>query len=238
MQTKPIPAVTYDDDWAENYARRAEAGIPGRDGLYRCLAACFGDLPPAAGVLVVGCGTGEEILELANALPAASFVAVDPAAAMLRVCEARLSRAGVASRVELIEGFVQDVPKQRRFAAATSILVAQHLEQHAEALGFFRAIADRLLPGGRLYTADLHIGSGQDRNRLIDLWGRQARMAGIEPELVDEMSERFTAELRPRSEQEILSLLTSAGFADVLKPFSSLLYGAWYARLGQPEQTS
>ena len=238
MQTKPVPAVAYDDDWADNYARRAEAGIPGREGLYRCLAACFGDLPRQSRILVVGCGTGEELLELAGALPDASFVAVDPAAAMLRVCQARLSRAGIASRVSLIEGLVEDVPEQRGFAAATSILVAQHLEKRAEALGFFRAIADRLLPGGRLYSADLHIGDGQDRDRLIGLWGRQARMAGIEPELVDDMTERFAAELRPRSEQEILSLLTSAGFTDVLKPFSSLLYGAWYARLGQSERTA
>jgi len=237
LETKLVPAVAYDDEWAENYARRAEAGIPGRAGLYRCLAACFGDLPPESSILVVGCGTGEEILELTDALPEASFVAVDPAAAMLQVCEARLSRAGIESRVDLVEGFVQDVPEERRFAAATSILVAQHLEKRAEALDFFCAIADRLLPGGRLYSADLHIGSGQDRQRLLDLWQRQARMAGIEPELVDDMSQRFVAELRPRSEEAILALFTSAGFTDVLKPFSSLLYGAWYARLGQGERT-
>ncbi|MEO1245325.1 MAG: hypothetical protein AAFX56_06520 [Pseudomonadota bacterium] len=69
-----------------------------------------------------------------------------------------------------------------------------------------------------------------------DTYARSAE-AGIEPESVDGMAQRFAAELRPQSVQETLSLLTGAGFADVFKPFSSLLYGSWYAHLTQGEQT-
>ncbi len=227
---KTVPEI-YDDDWAANYARRAEAAIPGRTGLYRCLAACFADLPAASRVLVVGCGTGEELLTLAEILPTASFVAVDPADAMLQICRHRVSQAGIESRVLLVQGYVQQVASHERFAAATSVLVAQHIGADAEALDFFRTIANRLLPGGRLYTADLHIGSDQDRTRLIDLWQQQARLAGIESDLVEGMAQRFQREMRPRSEKDVLSLLQRAGFSDVLKPFSSLLYGAWYARV-------
>ncbi len=226
---KAVPGI-YDDDWAANYARRAEAAIPGRTGLYRCLAACFADLPSASRVLVVGCGTGEELLTLAEILPTASFVAVDPADAMLQICSRRLSQAGIESRVMLVQGYVQQVASQERFAAATSILVAQHIQADAEALDYFSAIAARLLPRGRLYTADLHIGLGQDRTRLIELWEQQARLAGLERELVEGIAQRFHGEMRPRSEEEVMSLLQRAGFSDVLKPFSSLLYGAWYAR--------
>jgi len=205
--------------------------------LYRCLAACFADLPSGSRVLVVGCGTGEELLTLAEILPTASFVAVDPADAMLQICRRRLSQAGIESRVLLIQGYVQQVASLERFAAATSILVAQHIQADAEALDFFRAIAARLLPGGRLYTADLHIGLDQDRTRLIDLWRQQAHLAGIEREMVEGMAQRFQGEMRPRSEKEVLSLLQRAEFSDVLKPFSSLLYGAWYARVPSPGQS-
>lgn len=223
--------MVYDDDWADSYARRADAAIPGRDGLYRCLAACFGDLPSSSRILVVGCGTGEELLVLARALPEANFVAVDPAEPMLAVCRRRLSQAGVDGRVQLLEGYACDVPSHSQFAAATSILVAQHIQAMPEALDFFRTIADSLEPGGRLYTADLHIGLGQDRARMIDLWRRQALLAGIEAELVEDMTQHLETDLRPRSEEQILSLLAEAGFTDVLKPFSSLLYGAWTARM-------
>ncbi|MEM8769546.1 MAG: class I SAM-dependent methyltransferase [Pseudomonadota bacterium] len=221
----------YDDEWAENYARRADAAIPGRQGLYRCLTACFADLPREARILVVGCGTGEELIVLANTLPGATFVAVDPAAPMLEVCHRRLAAADQASRVRLIEGYASELPAERSFAAATSILVAQHLQDEGEALSFFQNIADRLEPEGRLYTADMHIGLGQDRAALYRLWQQQARLAGIEAELVEDMARHIESDLRPRSEEQILSLLQQAGFAEVLKPFSSLLYGAWFAQL-------
>jgi hypothetical protein len=40
----------------------------------------------------------------------------------------------------------------------------------------------------------------------------------------------FAVDLRVRDEATLLSFLAGAGFVDVLKPFSSVIDGAWTAR--------
>ncbi|MCC5888187.1 MAG: methyltransferase domain-containing protein [Gammaproteobacteria bacterium] len=219
----------YDERWAENYERRAHASIPGREGLYRLCKAFFLDLPVAARVLVTGCGTGEELIPLAKHFPRATFVGIDPAAAMLEFCAERVTAEGLTDRVALHRTTLQDFSTADRFDAATAVLVSQHLTPDAAAAEFFAQLSALLEPGGRLYSADLHIGSGQDREQVMALWYQQAVMSGMEPEIAKGMLEKFAHDIRPRDEAVILGFMGAAGFADIIKPFSSLMYGAWGA---------
>ncbi len=220
----------YGEAWASNYERLANAGIPGREGLYRLCRASFLDLSANARILVIGCGTGVELISLAHAFPEASFVGIDPAQAMLAFCAGKVSAEGLSSRVHLqpvgLDGFAGEAD----FDAVTSILVSQHIPLDHQAAEFFRKIAALLKPGGRLYTADLHIAGGQNRTSMLALWHAQALMSGIEPAIVETTSDKFHTELRPRDEAVITDFLRSAGFVEILKPFSSLLYGAWSCR--------
>ncbi len=59
----------YDEEWAANFEKLAEAGIPGREGLFRLCAASLTSLPEQAEVLVVGCGVGSELSYLAQRFP-------------------------------------------------------------------------------------------------------------------------------------------------------------------------
>lgn len=219
----------YDREWSDNYERRANGAMPGREGLYRLCRASFLGLRESARILVVGCGSGEEILALARQFPRVTLTGIDPSEAMLDLCRERVAAAGFAQRVALHATDLAHFEADEVFDAATSILVAQHLPD-AEAAEFFVAIGARLAPGARLYSADLHIAAGQDRERMLALWRAQAEMAGNEPDLLDGMMEKFRGEIRPRDESEIVAFLAGAGFTDVLKPFSSLLYGAWSCR--------
>lgn len=79
----------YDRDWTDNYERGANVPMPGREGLYRfCRASLLGVLEDAR-ILVVGCGTGEEVLALARQFPRAMLTGIDPAEAMLDLCRER-----------------------------------------------------------------------------------------------------------------------------------------------------
>ena len=220
----------YDAEWAHNYERRADAAIPGRDGLYRLCRASFRGLPAGARILVIGCGTGSELIPLAHAFPGATIIGIEPAQPMLDICAARVSAAALSSRVSLQAVSLEAFSGAGDFDAATSILVSQHISSDSEAGAFFRTVASLLKPGGRLYTADLHIATGQAREAMLALWREQALMSGTEPVLVDGMLSKFESDLRPRDESTILGLLQSAGFHRILKPFSSLIYGAWAAR--------
>ncbi|MEM9006333.1 MAG: class I SAM-dependent methyltransferase [Cyanobacteria bacterium P01_F01_bin.86] len=217
----------YSSEWAENYERLAHAGIPGREGLYRICQAVFQPVPSNACLLVVGCGTGVELLHLAKAFPTASFVAVDPAQPMLEFCAQRVKEEKLSERISLHLGELDSLPSTSSFDAATAILVSQHIREDEKAEAFFKSIAERLKPNGYLYSADLHIATGQNRERMISLWQQQALMSGIDADIIQETLGKFEKDFRVRDEALLTHLLASAGLTFMLKPFSSLLYGAW-----------
>lgn len=217
----------YNEEWTRNYERRANAGIPGREGLYRVCKAFFRGLHADSRILVIGCGTGEELISLAQMLPHASFVGIDPAQPMLELCRKRVSSEGLSKRINLKSVSLENFIDGGDFDAATAILVSQHLADDHAAAEFFSTIAALLKPRGRFYSADVHIASGQDRDLMLALWTEQALMSGIESEAVEGMLARFATDLRPRDEATIVGFLRSAGFANILKPYSSLIYGAW-----------
>ena len=221
--------IPYDDEWAANYERRANAAIPGREGLYRlCRAALLG-MPADSRILVVGCGTGAELISLAKMFPTARFVGVEPAKAMLEHCQRQVDAEGLAGRVRLEPVGLEEFDDAEPFDAATSILVSQHVRPDAAAAEFFARIAQLLKPGARLYTADTHTAEGQDRNAMVALWCEQAVMSGIEIDLVARMRDTLIGELM-REESTIVGFLRAAGFEQIVKCFSSLIYGVWTAR--------
>jgi tRNA (cmo5U34)-methyltransferase len=220
----------YDDEWATNYARRAEAAIPGRDGLYRLCCSALGELPEGSAVLVVGCGTGEELLRLARANPGARFVGLEPADAMRDVCKRRVAEAGIASRVELRGGTLEAFETSERFAGATSILVAQHVTDDDAAAEYFRKLARLLTPGGWLYSADIHLAAGQEERLVRSAWEKQARRAGLEEAAIAYLLAQLGTDPRLRREEAIVGFLRAAGFADIHKLFGTLFYGSWAAR--------
>lgn len=227
---------SYDDEWATNYQRRADAAIPGREGLYRLCCAVFRPMPSNARVLVVGCGTGEDLIPLAKAFPLASFMGIDPSTAMLEVCAKRVAEERFDDRVRLEAIRLDALRIDEEFDAATAILVSQHIESDARAQEFFSTLAALIKPDGRLYSADMHIGVGQDRDAMLALWREQALMSGMEGPVVDGMLARFRDAVRPRDETTLVHFLQQAGFCDILKPFSSLIYGAWSARKRAPRR--
>ena len=141
-----------------------------------------------------------------------------------------MADAALSSRVHLEQTAPEDFTADALFDAVTAILVSQHLATDALAGAFFKQIAALLKPNGRLYSADIHIAVGQDRERMLALWAAQAVMSGIEPEIADDMLAMVRSAMKPRDESTIVGFIRDAGFVEILKPFSSLIYGAWTAR--------
>lgn len=220
---------TYDEKWAENYKRLATASIAGREGLYRLCSAYLSKLPDKVRILVVGCGTGEELIALAKALPLAEFEAIDPSEPMLKMCSKSVEEEGLSKRITLHNSTLNDFTSAHVFDAATAILVSQHLNSDALAQGFFNQIAGYLKPCGLLYSADLHIGTAQNRELIFDLWHRNVIAAGIEKEMADGMLLKIKTDICIREEKTITGFIQSAGFNNIFMPFRSLMYGAWAA---------
>jgi tRNA (cmo5U34)-methyltransferase len=219
----------YDDEWAARYEDYANASIAGRDGLFNLAHACLSRLPQDARILVVGSGTGSEILQFAQRHPNWRFEAVEPSAPMLAVSQRRIDAAGFGHQVVFHHGIVQGIDIAA-CDAATSILVAQHVVDDQEARGFFAAIAANLVDRAPLFSADISIP--QDKgigDALLQTWQTQAVSAGLPAQAPASLISRFGRDLKARTPAEIERLLSDAGFSPAVQVFQSTIYRAWTA---------
>lgn len=218
----PAAAQAFDRAMAERYDARNAPLAPISGALHFLTRLALADLPARARVLCVGVGTGADILALAASRPDWRFVGVDPSSEMLRVCRDRLAEAGVLARCDLIEGEVAAVPLDTGFEgadpgpagfdAALSLLVA-HFIGRAERPGFYRAVRDRLRPGGRFVTAEICADpEGPAFPSMLRDWAQVQSLMGASPESLAALPETLRERLSVLSPAETDALLVEAGF--------------------------
>lgn len=101
-------AAFNNPEHARRYGDGPHRFIPGFADLHRMTAILLAErIPDDARILVLGAGGGLELRALADAHPGWTFLAVDPAVAMLD--EARRVLGSDAARVTFCEGHIDDV---------------------------------------------------------------------------------------------------------------------------------
>jgi len=215
-------AAGYDARWANT--------APIRDALHLLLDAVFARLPEHARVLCVGAGTGEEIDFLARRHPGWTFTAVDPSAAMLDVCRGKAERGGFADRCRFHEGYLESLPAEGGFDAATCFLVSQFIQDLSARSAFFRAIAARLRPGGLLASSDLASDvSSIEYERLLQTWLDMMLTAGIPAAGLDQMRAAYARDVAILPPRQVASLIQSSGFDTPVGFYQAGLIHAWYS---------
>lgn len=229
-------ARKFDAGRAGEYASQSRIALAGYDACHELsacmLSAALGEGKPAR-VLVVGAGgTAGEIVAAARLEPAWSFVAVDPSPPMLELAQARLLEAGVADRVEIVLGTIEDLRPTAPFDAAIMIGVLHHLPGDPAKREILTQIAIRLPPDAPLVIAG-NYRTYASQPLLMAAWAARWRMHGAG---ADEIKAKMGTILKgaepPQSEEAVVSLLAEAGFENPLRFFSSLFWGAWLARRG------
>ena len=215
-------AKTYD----EQFARLA----PMKDALHLTSRFALDHLPSDASLLISGAGTGAELLYLAEAFPGWTFTALDVSEPMLERCRAAAGRAGITERCRFVHGPVSSLPDAPAFDGATSFLVAHFLMELEERRAYFRAIATRLRPGGRLLTADLCFDPhGPSFPPEFELWKRMLRFSGATAERAEAWADELGKRLRVYPRQEHADLLRSAGFEGLHVYCQTLWIHGWIA---------
>jgi len=214
------------------YDRGIRKMVPGYESLHDMAGALLRTyLAEQARVLVVGAGTGAEILGLGARSSGWRFTGVDPSADMLSIARGRIEESGLTGRVELRTGFVHELPRSPLYDAATSILVMHFLPDDGGKLGFLRDISSRLRPGAPLVLADLHADETSLRfERFLGAWRERQLALGMEEKDAEEYFRELTSVVRFVPEERIRSLLEEAGFEEVTPFYSALLFGGWVAR--------
>lgn len=229
--SSPRPPAFFDKSQAATYDERFKNLAPIREVMLLLAGAMLSKLPAEARILCVGVGTGAEILFLADKFPGWTFTAVEPSGPMLDVCRSKAGDAGIAGRCVFHEGYLESLPASEKFHAATSILVSQFILDPEARRGFFSGMAERLLPGGYLMSADLSADlSSTNYDRLLDAWSRLHTFADMPPGQLERYRSAYGRDVAVTPPEELGLLIASGGFEEVTLFYQALLIHAWFAR--------
>ena len=225
-------AFNFDGDYGESYEALARQVIPGYLTFFPMFTALIEpDLPPGARVLVIGAGTGIELVTLKRVRPDLQLHGVDPSEQMLEIARRRVAEAGVADGVSFQLGYAEDVPAAPLFDAATLINVLHFVPDDGSKAALLGDIARRMKPGGVFVFFDLHGGAdSEEHERYLSTWRRYWTIRGM---TADE-KRRFDARIRegihfaPAS--RIVELARDVGLTEPRRFYTSLLYGGWTFR--------
>ncbi len=221
----------FDEKNAATYDERFAGISATRESLWLQVRALFADLPSAARILCVGAGTGQEMLALAPHFPGWHFTAVEPSGPMMAIAQKRAAEHGFAERCTFHQGYLDTLPSGEPFEAATCLLVSQFLVERAARRAFFRQIAERLRPGGRLVNADLSGDrTAPEHAQLETVWFRLMEIAGIAPDQHAHMRQAWQSHVDFLPVSELERLIASAGFDPPVLFSQTLLIRAWFAR--------
>jgi tRNA (cmo5U34)-methyltransferase len=229
MRTEELKAVF--DQQAAGYDKQWARMAPIRDCLHYLLESVFVDLPADARILCVGVGTGAEVAHLARTFPGWRFTAVDPSGAMLEVCRERAKSEGFISRCYFHEGYLDSLLIEEKHDGATCFLVSQFILVQKARSEFFRAIGNRLRPGGILASSDLASDVvSNDYDALLRAWLSMMVSAGIQPEVLERTRAAYAKDVAILPPKLIASIIEAAGFERSVQFFQAGLMHAWFSK--------
>jgi tRNA (cmo5U34)-methyltransferase len=209
------------------YAEGPRRFVPGFESLHRMTGILLAEqAPPDAKILVLGAGGGLELKALAEMHPGWTFVGVDPAAEMLRLAERTLGP--LASRVELIEGYIEDAPAGP-FDAATCLLTLHFLTapDRQRTVG---AIHQRLRPGAPFVAAHGSFPQGPgERDLWLDRYTAYAISSGADPDQARTGRTAVATHVSMFSPEQDEAILRDGGFADPSLFFAAFTWRGWIA---------
>jgi tRNA (cmo5U34)-methyltransferase len=176
-------------------------------------------------LLVVGCGTGNEIARFVDAPEDWQITGVDPSPEMVNQAREKLQS---YANVTLIDGVVADLDPKRTYGAATLVLVLHFLKDNGDKLSLLRAIAERLEPGAPFIVLDITGDEKQIQANLKVL--KHFLHEGLDEHEIENRLTRIDNELHHVSEERFAELCVEAGFETPLRFFQSTIYMGWLMR--------
>ena len=215
---------------ANEYDQASQLALPGYEVIHTMVLACLqAYLPESADLLVVGAGTGMELMRLGQACSKWHFLGIDPSAKMLAIAEQKMSHHQLSNRVNLRQGYAEDLPKETLYNAATSILV-MHFIPPSNKLQFLESIAQRLHPSAPLVLVDVFGEKGSEQlEQLMPILYAYWNTVGLPPQKQQQLLETVKQGVYPLSETSLLNLLEQAGFQKTIRFYTGLWVGGWLA---------
>jgi len=231
MPRKIDPNVHFDDEMSLRYDAFVPRLVPDYVRIHELVVAQLGlALEENARLLIVGAGTCTEILTLADFDSTWTFVAVEPSAPMIDVARARIAEAGLTDRVTFHVGTLDSLNDHGPFDAATGILMMQFVAADEKA-ALFAEVAKRLKPGAPFLMAH-PIGDADSDEHALAMQAWRDHLSEVMPDRVDTVFETMKDTLHFVSDTAQTNMLQDAGFQDIVRFHSKLVFGAWVSVKG------
>jgi tRNA (cmo5U34)-methyltransferase len=214
----------FQNERAAGYNRFVETWIPNYHYFLDHLPKLFRETSNKD-LLVVGCGTGNEIERFIQAPEAWKITGIDPSPEMIKQASEKFQN---NDNVTLVEGLVTDIDIKNKFGAATLLLVLHFLDDSGSKLKLLSDIAERLVSGGTLVILDITGDKNQISKNLSVL--RLLLPDGLDQEQIDSRLKRIENDLFPVSEQRLSELCIEAGFEKPLRFFQASVYMGWLTK--------
>jgi len=216
----------FNEKMAANYDKGRLDLQTMKDTMYLYMRGAFADLPDEATILVVGAGTGEDILYMAKHRPNWRYTVVEPAPAMMAICRDKIEGSGLTERCSFHDGYLDSFESESLHTAAVSVLVSQFVTDQEGRTHFFREIRRRLVPGGLFYTADLLIDrDATSAETLLNVWFTLLSSSEIPAEQLEKMKRFEGVWLMPH--KDYAALLQEAGFIAPVQLYQAGLITSW-----------
>jgi tRNA (cmo5U34)-methyltransferase len=110
--------IDFDPKKAAHYEDLARKAVFEYDQLFTMvLSLLVGNQNETANVMVVGCGTGMELMTFGKHMPNWQLTGVDPSQEMIKIAKANIDDSRLNNRVTLYNGFVDSLPEEEIYDA-------------------------------------------------------------------------------------------------------------------------
>lgn len=204
---------SFDD--ASEYEREIALLVPGYTLAHELVASLLRarlGTNTARRILVVGCGTGGELIRLAESAPAWFIDGLDPSAPMLEHARAAVAESRAADRIQLYEKTLETFHADHAYDAVLAVLVAHFITDEGPRAAFMQAVARSLRPGAPALLVDIVDDGprGALHSRAHLDW---SRARGVDEARLATMERRLQDVFVPLSADRLETLCHEAGLA-------------------------
>ena len=214
----------FENERATGYNQFVETWIPNYNYFLDRLPKLLGDTI-GKDLLVVGCGTGNEIERFVKTPEHWTITGIDPSPEMIKQANDKLQN---HDNVKLVTGLVYELDIEKKYSVATLLLVLHFLDDNGNKLNLLKDIADRLVSGATFVMLDITGDKNQIKQNLKVL--RHLLPDGLDEEQINNRLSRIENELFAVSEERLSELLQEAGFEKPLRFFQSSIYMGWLTK--------
>ncbi|MBW3469572.1 class I SAM-dependent methyltransferase [Arthrospiribacter ruber] len=213
----------FENERASNYDGFVSIWIPGYDYFLNQFPKILPHFDPKS-ILVAGCGTGNEIIEMIKSGKGWEITGIDPSPEMISQAKGKLQS---NPNVQLLEGEVSDLPDSEQFDTATLFLVLHFLKDDGGKLNLLKEIGRRMKTGSPIFLLDITGSKSMIRKNLKLL--KYHLPIELDKEIIQKRLERIENDLHYVTEKRLKKLLELAGFKNPTRFYQSTIYQGWVA---------